>query len=204
MATNLLQTIETADSPKVECGQCWGQLPLRMSQLGEHGAVWLCAECRVPYVSLCLREQLHSLGAMVRLDERYFDTDGLPPISNKLRREVARLAERSNTGADNENRGSERVSHSLVIPAVKLNASLNPMGNTFQVMVANVSREGLDMVCQGRIDSEYVALKLPLDEEEPVQVVVRLIREQELHSSLREFGGEFFVRLGSVAEEDLF
>ncbi|MGI9430065.1 MAG: PilZ domain-containing protein [Bythopirellula sp.] len=189
-------------SPEIQCGHCTGKLPLRMSQQGERGVVWLCAECSVPFVSLCIKDRLPDDGRTVKLDDRYFDTDGLPPISAKLRREVMKLAERAAAVIADNQRRSERVTHSLVVPAVKLDAGLNPVGQTFQVMVANVSREGVGLVHNELIDSEFIAMRLPLDDEEPIQVVARLVRERELKKPLREFGGEFFVRLGSVADEE--
>ena len=184
----------------IKCGQCLGKLPLRLSQRGERGVVWLCAECSIPFVALCIKNRLPEKAATIRLDDRYFDTEGLPPISPKVRREVAKLAERAAAAAiANNHRRSERISQSLVVPAIKLNAGLNPEGNSFQVMVANVSREGIGLVHNESIDTEYIAIKLTLDENEPIQVVVRLVRERELQLPLREYGGEFFVRLGSIA-----
>lgn len=200
MRTNVLDPL-CATPAEVECGHCRGRLPLRMSQQGERGAVWLCAGCSVPFVSLCIKDRLPNDGSTVKLDERYFDTEGLPPISNKVRKEVARLAARAEAAQAENQRRSDRETHSLVVPAVKLDASLNPFGKSFQVMVANVSREGVGMVHSEPIESEYIALKLPLDKEEPIQVVARLVRERELKEPLREFGGEFYVRLGSIAEE---
>ena len=184
----------------IKCGQCLGKLPLRLSQRGERGVVWLCAECSVPFVALCIKDRLPDAAATIRLDDRYFDTGGLPAISPKVRREVAMLAERAANAIANNHRRSERISQSLVVPAVKLNAGLNPEGSSFQVMVANVSREGIGLVHNGSIDTEYLAIKLTLDENEPIQVVVRLVRERNLQLPLREFGGEFFVRLGSIAK----
>ena len=201
MSLNLLEPLSNAPA-EVECGHCREHLPLRMSQQGERGAVWLCAECSVPFVSLCIKDRLSYDGRSVKLDERYFDTEGLPPISPKLRKEVARLAERAEAAMSENLRRSERKNQSLVVPAVKLDASLNPFGRSFQVMVANVSREGACIVHNAPIESEYVALKLPVDDEEPVQVMARLVRQRELKKPLREFGAEFYVRLGSVAEED--
>ncbi len=187
---------------EVECGHCYGRLPLRITQQGERGAVWLCAECSVPFVSLCIKDRLPNDGRAVKLDDRYFDTRGLPPISSRIRKEVARLAERAEAEIANNQRRSERVNQSLVVPAVKLDASLNPFGRSFQVMVANVSREGVGIVHNDAIDSEFIAMNLPLDDEEPIQIVARLVRERELKKPMREYGGEFYVRLGSVAEED--
>ncbi len=187
-------------SIEIKCGQCLGKLPLRLSQQGERGAVWLCAECSVPFVSLCVKDRLPNDAAAIRLDERYFDTEGLPPISPKVRREVVKLAERAAAEIADEHRRSERISQSLVVAAVKLNAGLNPEGPSFQVMVANVSQEGIGLVHNDVIDAEYIALKLPLGGGEPIQVVVRLLRKRELQTPLREYGGEFFVRLGSIAE----
>lgn len=202
MTTNVLDPETAEHSPQVECGHCRGTLPLRLSRNGERGAVWLCAECSVPFVSLCVKDRLPDNAESVRLDERYFDTEGLPPISRKLRREVAKLAERAADAIANNQRRSDRITQSLVVPAVKLDAGLNPVGSSFQLMVANVSREGIGLVHCQPIEAEFVAIKLTLDDEDAIQVVVRMVRERELQPPLREFGGELFVRLGSVAEED--
>lgn len=201
MATSLFDPAY-AQPAEVECGHCQGKLPLRMSQQGERGAVWLCAECSVPFVSLCIKDRLSDDGSTIKLDERYFDTQGQPPISNKIRKEVARLAARAEAVLANNLRRSERVNQSLVVPAVKLDGGLNPFGKSFQLMVANVSREGVGIVHHEPLDAEYLALKLPLDNDEPIQVVARIVRERELKKPMREFGGEFYVRLGSVAEDD--
>ncbi|MEM8944902.1 MAG: hypothetical protein AAGD11_06925 [Planctomycetota bacterium] len=199
---NELLPFDPTQTAQVECGHCRGQLPLRMSQAGERGAVWLCAECSVPFISICIKDRLPDDGKTVKLDDRYFDTDGLAPISPKVRREVAKLAQRVESASVENQRRSERVSQPLVVPAIKLNQLMNPFGGTFKVMVANVSREGIGLVHNSPIDSEYLAIELPLDEEEPIQVVARLVRQRELDQTLREFGGEFYVRLGSVAEDD--
>ena len=201
MTANTLDPEIELRALEIKCGQCLGKLPLRMSQRGERGVVWLCAECSVPFVSLCVTDRLQGDAERIRLDERYFDTEGLPAISPKVRREVAKLAERAAAAIENNHRRSERISQSLVVPAIKLNEGLNPEGYSFQVMVANVSREGIGLVHNESIDSEFIALKLTLDDQEPIQVVVRLVRERELQPPLREIGGEFFVRLGSIANE---
>jgi hypothetical protein len=193
---------QPATAPEIECGHCNEKLPLRMSQQGEQSAVWLCAECSVPFVSVCIKDRLESNARNIKLDNRYFDTEGLPPISPKLRREVIKMAEREADALSGEHRRSQRVSQSLVVPAVKLNANFNPTGRSFQIMVANVSREGIGLVHPGPIDAEYIALKLTLDEEEPIQVVTRLVRQRELQGDILEFGGEFYVRLGSVLEKE--
>ena len=93
--------------PEVECGHCRGSLPLRITQRGERGAVWLCAECSVPFVSLCIKDRLPNDGRAVKLDSRYFDTVGLPPISPRIRKEVARLAARAEAAIASNQRRSE-------------------------------------------------------------------------------------------------
>ena len=201
MPTQLLDSEIEIRALEIKCGQCLGKLPLRMSQRGERGVVWLCAECSVPFVALCVKDRLPDNAAAIRLDDRYFDIEGLPPISPKVRREVAKLTERAAAAIANNHRRSERISQSLVVPAVKLNDGLNPEGNSFQVMVANISREGIGLVHNEAIDTEYIALKLSFDENEPIQIVVHLVRKRELQLPLREYGGEFFVRLGSVAKK---
>lgn len=201
MSTNVQDAPETAE---IECGHCKGSLPLRMSKQGERGAVWLCAGCSVPFVSICIKDRLPSDSQNIKLDDRYFDTDGLPPVSPKLRREVIKMAKRTARTIEDNHRRSERITHSLVVPAVRLNAEFNPIGRSFQVLVSDISREGIGLINNGAIDTAYIALKLSFDDDEEVQVVTKLVRERELQGTMREFGGEFFVRLGSVLEEDGF
>ena len=183
--------------PHIECGNCQRDLPLRLTATGERAAVWLCSECSVPFVALCVEAQLPEGASTVRLDDRYFDTTDLPEIGTSIRRQVASLAQRAAKHAVHEKRRSNRIAQSLVVPAVRLGSGFVPEGMSFQLMVANLSAEGIGLVHNSPIDAKYIALELDLDGKESIQVIVRLVRQRLLEPPFHEIGGEFYVRLGS-------
>lgn len=197
MNVDTLGAETTEKVPRIECGSCQQFLPLRMTNGGERAAVWLCAECSIPFVALCVEDRLPENANSVRLDERYFDTTGLPNISPELRRQVVSLAHRSADAIGNEKRRSTRVARTLVVPAVRLGPGFVPTGMSFQLMVANLSCEGIGLVHSSAIDAEYIALELGSGNGEPIQVIVRIVRQKELESPFYEIGGEFYVRLGN-------
>ena len=175
--------------------------PLRLRQQGEPAAIWLCSQCSVPFVALCIEDRLPEGASSVRLDKRYFDISDLPTVSPRLRKQVADLAQQSADRSAEEKRRSKRVAQSLVAPAIQLDDSLIPTGFPFQLMVANLSREGIGLVQEGRIHASFVALELSPQSAEPIQVIVRLVRQDPLEgdTSYVEIGGEFHIRLGSTA-----
>ena len=151
----------------------------------------------MPFVALCLQERLVGESNTVRLDERYFDISNAPEISPAFRQQVTQLAHREAEPIAEDKRRSQRVSQSLVVPAVCLNNDCCPEGEPFQLMVANLSREGIGLVHDGSIDAKYVAIELGTGNDEPIQVIVRLVRQCEIVPPYREIGGEFYVRLGN-------
>lgn len=196
MGTGLIDTDQAETFAEIECGGCQHRLPLRLSRYGEPVVVWLCAKCSVPFVAQCLVDRLPAEANTVRLDERYFDTRMLPSISAELKREVAQLASRGRPKPSAEKRRSLRVPQEMVVPAVVLSDDFVPVGDSFQVVVANLSLEGIGLLHEGRIDAEYVVLQLTPCGKAQIQVVVRLVRSLALGSSIYEIGGEFYVRLG--------
>jgi len=127
----------------------------------------------------------------------------VPDISLAQRQEVAKLAERHADDQQLLRRRSRRVAQSLVVSAVRLGQGFVPQGDAFKIMVCNLSREGIGLVHDESFDVKHIALELSPQSAEPIQVIVRLIRQQLLEdsSSYVEIGGEFHIRLGSVATE---
>ena len=150
----------------------------------------------MPFVALCVADQLPDAAQAVRLDPRYFDTHGQPKISDALRRKVMRRVSRRTDANVEEKRRSRRIAQSLVVPAVELGSDFTPLGDAFQIMVANLSREGIGLVHDAKIEAEYVALELAPQGDEPIQAIVRVVRQSPLEPPYMEVGGEFFVRLG--------
>jgi len=198
MTTTIPTRISAPSLPQIECGSCQQKLPLRLTTSSEQAAVWLCAKCNVPFVACCVEESLLKDASKIRLGERSFDVAGQQPISLSERQRVIKLASRPVNAANLEKRRSERVSQSLVVPAVKLGPGFVPIDEPFQILVANLSREGVGLIHNDAIDTEYIALEFSPTSESPIQVIVRLVRQRELTRPYCELGGVFLVRLGSV------
>ena len=199
MTTNAYEAEIHPKSRHIECGNCRQSLPLRMTECGERAAVWLCAECSVPFVALCIEDRLPGNANSVRLDARYFDTTGLPSISPVIHRHVLALANRKTSSVAQEKRRSTRKAQSLVVPAVCLGPGFVPEGMSFRLIVANLSCEGIGLIHNACIGSEYIALELGTGIEEPIQVIVQIVRQRRLDPPFYEIGGIFYVRMGSEA-----
>lgn len=171
-----------------------------MTTHDEPAAVWLCAKCKVPFVACCVKEALLKNAQLIRLDERFFDVSEQPAISLSERQQAIKLASRPIGASHSDKRRSERVDQSLVVPAIKLGAGFVPVEEPFQLMIANLSGEGVGLVHDGPIDNEYILIELSPRSQSPIQVIVRIVRQRELTPPYYELGGEFMVRLGSIAK----
>jgi hypothetical protein len=192
---------QTSTAAQIECGCCLQKLPLRLTANNEQATVWLCANCNVPFVACCVKEELFQHGQRVRLDERFFDIRDQPLISVATRRQALQLASRVTGSKHLEMRRSQRNAVSLAAPAIALSPSLTPTGNPFQIMVANLSREGIGLIHDEQIDTKYLALELAPRSDSPIQVIVEVVRQRELVPPFFEYGGVFRARLGSLAAE---
>ena len=187
-----------AQSPIV-CSRCEYELPLRLAASGEQAAVWLCVECGMPLAAVCIPSVLHSLSHRVALDDRYFDDSYLPPVTPETRAEMVRLSSsRERQSGYKNHRRSERVAMALPTTAVELDREFYPISPTFQMMVTNISSEGICLVSKCKVAAPYLAAKLRSSyRAEPIQVIIDVKRREDLKSPFREIGGEFLLRLGS-------
>ncbi len=195
------QSVSAPSMPQIECGSCQQKLPLRLTHDDESASVWLCVNCNVPYVACCVKEALLKDAKLIRLAERSFDVSGQPPISLNERKQAILLANCPQNAALVKKRRSERISKSLVVPATKLGPGFVPVEDPFQIMIANLSSEGVGLIHDKPIDAEYVAIELSPTSQSPIQVIVRLVRQRELIPPYYELGGELVVRLGSIVEK---
>lgn len=197
MPTTHLRRNSAPATAQIQCGNCQRKLPLRLSNANEPAALWECASCGAFYVGCCVKEALLEGAHLIRLDEQFFDITDAPVISLVERQRVIKLSSRQVSPEVLEKRRSERVSQSLVVPAVCLGDGFVPVDEPFPIMVSNLSREGVGMVHNERIETEYIAIEFSPTSQSPIQVVVRLVRQRELAPPYIELGGEFLVRLGS-------
>ena len=65
-----------------------------------------------------------------------------------------------------------------------------------QVMVTDLSHEGIGLVNRGRIKSDFIAMLLSPRAERTIQVFVRIVRHVHLKDTYYVVGGEFHLRLG--------
>ena len=197
--STLTRSTAAPNLPQIECGSCQQKLPLRLTTNSEPAAVWRCAKCDVPFVACCVSEAVLEHAHLIRLDERSFDVSDQPAISLDERKRAIQLASRPLSHTNHEMRRSERIAQSLVVPATRLSYGFVPIGEPFQVMVANLSGEGVGLVHDAPIDCEHIAIEFSSTSQSPIQVIVRLVRQHELTPPYHELGGEFLVRLGSTA-----
>ena len=186
--------------PKVGCSNCQRPLPLRATKPGEHAALWVCTLCRAPTVAYGIDEELLRYSQAVKLDDSYFDLAGAPTISREQSHEAARIAHRFVPPEQLQMRRSKRiVQSSLQVPLVVLGPGFTPLGRAFRVLVANLSQEGIGLVHDEWIDAQYVAAQLSPQNARPIQVIIKIVRQEPLEgSNYVEIGGMFYLRLGSV------
>ena len=197
MTSQAVSDILTPNSPFIQCRQCEQKLPLRTTGSSEQiAAAWKCAKCNAPVVGFCEKALLQQNSHTVLLDDRYFDVSGVPEIDLEQLQAVAQMAQRKPTSHQAQGRRSERVAQSLVAPATCLTPELMPFGEPFQVMVANLSREGIGLVNRERIESDFIGMLLTLQPERTIQVIVRIKGHLQLEEPYYEVGGEFLLRLG--------
>ncbi len=190
----------TTQMPQIECGNCAHTLPLRMSGEGEQPAVWLCAHCKMPYSAICLKDQLSTISNNIQLDRRYFNTQGFQPISSWQRQKITNIVNRQTRVLNLEKRRSTRVDQSLLVSGITLNSDLNPLGVPIQLMVVNLSKEGVGLVSCCPIYASYLALDLSPNDNLQIQIIVHMVRERLLDPPFREYGAEFLARLGITQE----
>ncbi len=197
MTSQAVCKLPTPKSPYIQCPQCEQMLPLRITGRSEQvAATWKCATCNVPVVGFCEKALLQRNSHTVLFDDRYFDVSDVPEIDLEQRQAVAQMAQRKATDDQAGRRQSQRVALSLVAPAVCLTPDLMPFEAPFQVMVANLSREGIGLVNRGRIKSDFIAMLLTPQPEKTIQSIVRIVRHLRLEDPYYEVGGEFHLRLG--------
>ena len=98
------------------------------------------------FEAVCLKDAVTADSSVVRLDECYFKTNGLPPISPKQQKEASQFADRPVGVVFKERRRSRRIRQSLPLSAVALDRQFNPIGSPFRLMMVNISKEGIGLV----------------------------------------------------------
>lgn len=180
-----------------QCGKCHSLLPLRAPGDSRVESEWVCASCGSELVADCIQALLTPLGSKIRIRDSRFDTSDLPPISMALRRQVAKLCNRETPAEVANRRRSPRQAQSLVIAGIRIDECGAPIGHPINLMVVNLSREGIGLVHSDRLLHDRLAIRFPRRDCAPLQVLARVVRQQPLTYPFVEIGCEFIVRLGN-------
>lgn len=193
-------------TPSSRCDGCGAAVPLRTPMTDDGVApldrpVWLCAGCGLPIAAQFIEEELLRMGRSVRLDAVYFDTSRLAPIQESLRKQLVESVDRNTQPEVSERRRSERTPQSIVAPAVRLGEGLCPVGKPFNIVIANISKEGVGLLHSDRLFPSRLAIQLPSSDRAPIQLIVQVVRDRPLGYPFYEVGGEFLVRLGDCPKD---
>ena len=178
------------------CTRCQKHLPLRKRQQGEPRTLWLCSTCNVPIVAIGIKELLVSHGNLVSLEDRYFDTRRKSGIGPDLLQQLERYLLEKKPIQGDERRRSVRKEHVRIEAGIELNDLLAPVGLPREMLISDISTEGIGLVHHGYLQSNYIALELSPQPETTVQVIVKIVRQREINSYFYQIGGQFLARLG--------
>ena len=193
---------ESQESPAetcIGCPSCREDLPVRLTRTGESAALWKCASCNYPIAGVCVPPLFAQLCGRVVLSETYFDTSAAEPISQAMRHAALQLAQRTQSMPQHAARRSSREAKIKVVQAVSLSSGLNPIGDSLNVMMANVARDGIGLVHTQELMHRYLALQLPPVGDKRIQVILELIRQHPIQGGFVEIGGQLVFRLGASA-----
>ena len=181
---------------RCQCSSCHVDLPIRLSQSGEEAALWRCAKCSAPFMALAIAEELVEHARRVTIDASHFDVSALLPASEELKTLVVSLGEQPESAVAHDRRRSRRLPRAIEAAGVLLDEGLTPIGDPLQLMVADVSREGIGFIHSRPLGSKNIAIQLPLPDAPDVQLLVRVVRNYVIDRHWVKIGGEFTARLG--------
>ena len=137
-----------------------------------------------------------SHGHLVCLEDRYFDTRRKSGIGPDLMQQLDRYLWEKHSFSGDERRRSIRRKDIHIEVGIELSDSFTPVGLPREMLIADLSRDGIGLIHNGYFQSNYLALELSLNAELPVQVIVKIVRQREVNSYFYQIGGHFVARLG--------
>lgn len=189
-------TNQSAAARSIECRQCHAQLPLRLTETGESGALWLCVSCGNSLVGVASPELGATTAASVRLADVHFDAHEQLDVPNN----VLQLAERMNQGADSfrgtERRRSRRVAKKLFAPFVSLRDDYSVEGDPYNCLVIDLSEHGLGCITMREPTTNYVAIQFVPSRSRAIQLIGRIVRHTAFGGGYFHLGVDFSFRLG--------
>jgi hypothetical protein len=179
-------------APIGNCAGCGLLLPLSLPEAGEPSRSWACAGCGVRYDGNLDRNQPLELIEHVRPYRMAFCLNRAEQPPSAIAEFVAKLLPEDYRGW--EKRGYKRLSVVTPVAVMPLSESLEPSGSPFMVLARNISRSGIALVSTRSVSATCLAVELPRDPEESLQVVVRVVRCRPLRS-FYEIAGSFVTKM---------
>ncbi len=178
------------------CEHCTLEMPLLSSDQLDQSSLWVCASCGADHLAYADADLLPEFSSLVRIHKKQFETDDSPGIPAHIRVHLASIANRANPQEVNRRR-SVRVVNPLMLSAIEMNKEFHLLGGALNVIMTDISREGVGLALTDGTKAPYLALKFPPRGEQEIQVVARVVRQQPLIPPYVAVGCEFMFRLGS-------
>ena len=93
-----------------------------------------------------------------------------------------------------ERRHDERQPLVALVSAIPVDEQAQPIGEEFTVVTRNISTKGISLFHTAPIETEFLAIELPGNEEPKTQVVIRVVHSRSVGHA-HEIGGEFVTKL---------
>jgi PilZ domain len=179
------------------CPGCQQRLPIRAKQPDEVTTHWECTRCRSPLTGVLLKKAVPLMAARIQLNQKHFDTTGLPAIPATLRELVRDFLNRranQNQPAD-ERRKSARVPQQLDVIVTPLNEEWSPQGKPVLGIVVDLSAGGMGMITTAAVGSPHVVAQI-VHGTGFVQLLGRVVWSQDLDHGFHNAGVQFVARFG--------
>lgn len=112
--------------------------------------------------------------------------------SNKIRGFIERLT-RSQGHFDSERRSHPRFVYGMAIDARNVDDDFRPFGDVFQVVMRDVSEEGIGLFYSEPVFNRFLRLELPIpgDQPETLCSIIEVLRCKPMVSGIFDIGGKF-------------
>ena len=186
------------DSSSVSCGECSQPLPLRQSHGNAASLLWHCAACGHPADGRWDERAPAQLARNVRIADTHFQTGDAEPLPERLGVISDLLAQRAGDQHGVERRKSPRTPRRVRVTVCPLTAGFEPQGPPFGALVINASETGLGMLVVGGVSAPMLAIEMPLQRGKTGQMIARVVRSNQLTTSIHVIGLDLVHRLGHL------
>lgn len=198
MTTDSSEQVLDPKITQIVCKHCDLELPLYTTSDMDRASIWLCASCNSFHLAYADPKLLPESGEWVRLQEQHFVAKDAQTIPFHMRAQLASIVQR--TALQNplrvDRRRSPRIANPMMITGVEMDDNFIVQNRAINLMMVDVSREGIGLALVDGTKAPYLALQLPSPKDDMIQVVARVVRQHELMLPYVNVGCEFVTRLG--------